>query len=148
MPAASPRPVASPEHTAGAVLADRLGIRVDRADPSLGGCGAVATFPAPPDAVLPTGAVLALVDATARAAAEVAVTVPGRRRRPVPLLRGGRRRRPVRRPGGGGHGPVDRPDGRRLRRPSRAHPNLTDAGSRPRPGQDDLASLPGATTHE
>jgi hypothetical protein len=78
IPAASPQPVTSPEHTAGAALADRLGIRVDRADPSLGGCGAVATFPAPPDAVLPTGAVLALVDATARAAAEAAVTVSGR----------------------------------------------------------------------
>lgn len=69
-------------------FADRLGIRVERVSPTLDdcGCGAVAAVSPPevaadgePAAIVPTGIVLALVDATARAAAEAAVTVPGRR---------------------------------------------------------------------
>lgn len=94
---AVPAPTADP--TAGERFAARLGIHVDRADPTLAGCGAVATF-SPPSAAddpggddptatagtagaaeiaaVPTGVVLALVDATARAAAEVATAVPGR----------------------------------------------------------------------
>src|SRR5690606_13280541 len=80
-------------------FADRLGIRVERVSPTLDdcGCGAVAAVSPPgttadgepaapgtaadgePAATVPTGIVLALVDATARAAAEAAVTVPGRR---------------------------------------------------------------------
>lgn len=91
-----PRDRASADET----LAGALGIRVDRPDPDAGGGAAVATFadgsawsgdestagdePVP----VPTAALLALVDATARAAAEAAVGAPGRTTTLVPVATG------------------------------------------------------------
>ena len=77
-----------------------VGVRVTPGDGSLCGCGATATLTASPawdDAdraggagptTVPTGALLALVDATAREAAEAAVAVPGLRATLVPTATG------------------------------------------------------------
>ena len=107
-------PSAAADRTAGERFAAGLGIRVDRADPTLAGCGAVATFSPPPaaadptdptgsgvttavgDVPVPTGIVLALVDVTARAAAESAVAVPGRHTMLAPTATGVQYRAPAR----------------------------------------------------
>lgn len=77
-----------------------VGVHVTPGDGSLRGCGAMATLTASPawdDAdgaggagptTVPTGALLALVDATAREAAEAAVAVPGLRATLVPTATG------------------------------------------------------------
>jgi len=86
------RPPAAAADGPGERFATHVGVRVDRSGgPSHYGCGATATLTATPpwrsrddppvgdDGTVPTGALLALVDATARAAAEVAVARPGHR---------------------------------------------------------------------
>lgn len=97
--ASSPSSPLSPSLDTG--FAERLGIRVERVDTPLadGGCGAVAAV-SPPEAAsgggyVPTGILLALVDATARSAAEAAVTVSGRRATLAPTATGVQFREPA-----------------------------------------------------
>lgn len=70
-------------------FATLVGVRVTAGDGTPCGCGATATLDDTADeSPVPTGALLALVDATAREAAERAVAAPGRRATLVPLATG------------------------------------------------------------
>ncbi|MBN2623769.1 MAG: hypothetical protein JXA83_10390 [Acidimicrobiales bacterium] len=89
-PAEDPRPRADPAAVAEASerFTARIGVQVEpRSDGCAGNCGATATLD-PPTASVPTGAVLALVDAAARAAAETALGVPGTPATLVPTATG------------------------------------------------------------
>lgn len=103
-PRTGPAPVGggvTPSDAAADRFADHVGVQVTATDGTPCGCGATAVLrpPGPGDeagaGTVPTGAVLALVDATARRAAEAAVTVPGYTATLVPTATGVQYRRPA-----------------------------------------------------